>query len=55
MHLQQEKILPKYIPMSVTKIEKNAFKNCKKLTIYCEKNSYSYDYAKKNKNKTFVE
>lgn len=41
-----------YIPTSVAKIEKNAFKNCKKLTIYCEKNSYAYNYAKKNKIKT---
>lgn len=41
-----------YIPTSVKIIEKNAFKNCKKLTIYCEKNSYAYNYAKKNKIKT---
>lgn len=38
-----------YLPASVKTIEKNAFKNCKKLTIYCEKNSYAYKYAKKNK------
>ena len=41
-----------YLPVSVTKIEKNAFKGCDKLTIYCEKDSYAYKYAKKNKIKT---
>lgn len=41
-----------YLPASVTTIEKDVFKNCKQLTIYCEKNSYAYNYAKKNKIKT---
>lgn len=41
-----------YLPMSITTIEKNVFKGCDKLTIYCEKDSYAYKYAKKNKIKT---
>ncbi|MSS62916.1 leucine-rich repeat protein [Velocimicrobium porci] len=41
-----------YLPASVKTIEKNVFKGCDKLTIYCEKDSYAYKYAKKNKIKT---
>lgn len=41
-----------YIPNNVKKIATNAFKGCNNLTIYCEKNSYAYKYAKKNKIKT---
>ncbi|MSS62829.1 leucine-rich repeat protein [Velocimicrobium porci] len=41
-----------YLPASVKTIEKNVFTSCDKLTIYCEKDSYAYKYAKKNKIKT---
>ncbi|WP_205839139.1 leucine-rich repeat protein [Velocimicrobium porci] len=43
-----------YIPGSVKKIANNAFKECKKLTIYCEKNSYVYNYAKNHGIKTKI-
>ncbi|MSS62835.1 leucine-rich repeat protein [Velocimicrobium porci] len=41
-----------YLPASVKTIEKNVFTGCDKLTIYCEKDSYAYKYAKRNKIKT---
>ena len=35
------------MPKSVKKIEKDAFKGCKKLTLYVKKGSYAHKYAKK--------
>lgn len=35
------------MPKSVKKIEKDAFKGCKKLTLYVKRGSYAHKYAKK--------